>query len=173
MDVESAPQGGTWWRQIPAGADVHYEPPDPADNRWQRGSIVEGLYLADSEETMWAEWYRWLAEAALPPKYGLPRDVWQWKVSLPDVADLSNDARLARVGLPPLQPTRLQWPVFQAVREQLHADGWPALLAPSSAHRGGLVLCVFRTTRVVSGTRPLPPPTSVDEPPVVPVGLRT
>jgi len=26
-----------WWRHIPAGGDVYYEPPDPADNRWQRG----------------------------------------------------------------------------------------------------------------------------------------
>jgi hypothetical protein len=24
-----------WWRHVPAGADVDYEPPDPADNRWQ------------------------------------------------------------------------------------------------------------------------------------------
>lgn len=26
-----------------------------ADGRWQRGSVVEGLYLADTEETAWAE----------------------------------------------------------------------------------------------------------------------
>ena len=122
---------------------------------------------------MWAEWYRWLAEAGLPPQHGLPRDVWQWEISLPDVADLSDDARLARVGLPPLAPTRLQWPTFQPVGEQLHADGWPALLAASAARPEGRVLCVFRTARIVPGTRPIPPPTAITEPPVVPSGMRT
>jgi hypothetical protein len=47
-----------WWRHVPTGADVYFEPPDPADNRWQRGTIVEALYFADSEATVWAEWYR-------------------------------------------------------------------------------------------------------------------
>ena len=100
---------------------------------------------------MWAEWYRWLAEAGLPPQHGLPRDAWQWEISLPDVADLSDDTRLARVGLPLLEPTRLQWATFQPVGEQLHADGWPALLAASAARPAGRVLCVFRTMRVASG----------------------
>lgn len=173
MDVDSTPQSGTWWRQIPVGADVFYEPPDPADNRWQRGSVVEGLYLADSEATMWAEWYRWLAEAGIPPQRGLPRDVWRWEIALPEVADLSDDARLTRVGLPPLEPARLQWPMFQPVGEQLHAEGWPALLAASAARPAGRVLCVFRTTRVMSGTRPVPPPASIKQAPVVPTGMRT
>jgi RES domain len=173
LDLDSAPQAGIWWRHVPAGGDVLYEPPEPADNRWQRGSVVEALYFADSEETMWAEWYRWLAEAGLPPQQGLPRDVWRWQIALPDVADLSDNARLARVGLPPLEPTRLQWPRFQAVGEQLHADGWPALVAASAARPAGRVLCVFRTSRVVPGTQPLPPPTSVRHAPVVPTGMRT
>ena len=173
LDVDSAPQSGTWWRHIPAGGDIFYEPPDPPDNRWQRGAVVQALYFADSEETMWAEWYRHLAEFGLPPRQGLPRDAWQWEVALPDVADLSDDGRLARVGLPPLQPTRLQWPTFQPVGEHLHAHGWPALLAASAARPAGRVLCVFRTAREVPGTTPLPPPTRVDDPPIVPTGLRT
>ncbi len=83
---------------------MYCEPPDPADNRWQRGAVVEALYFADSEPTAWAEWYRYLAEAALPPQQALPRDLWRWEISLSTVADLSNPARLARVGLPNLQP---------------------------------------------------------------------
>lgn len=173
MDVTSTPQSGTWWRHIPAGGDVLYEPPDPADNRWQRGAVVDALYFADSEETMWAEWYRSLAEFGLPPQQALPRDVWRWEISLPAVADLSNDQRLARVGLPSLQPTRLQWPAFQAIGERLHAEGWPALMSASAARLEGRVLCVFRTAREVPGTRPLPPPATVDRPPVVPTGMRT
>lgn len=164
---------GTWWRHIPAGADVYYEPPDPADNRWQRGAVVEALYFSDSEPTAWAEWYRRQAETALTPQQGLPRDLWRWEISLPEVADLSDDARLARVQLPKLQPTLQQWPIFQPIGEQLHRDGWPALVSASAARPEGRTLCVFRTTREVAGTQPIPPPTTIDEPPVVPTGMRT
>jgi hypothetical protein len=173
LDVDSAPQSGSWWRHIPAGGDALYEPADPADNRWQRGSVIQALYFADTEETMWAEWYRYLAELGLPPRQGLPRDVWRWEIVLPDVADLTDDGRLARVGLPSPRPTRLQWPIFQPIGEQLHAEGWPALLAASAARPAGRVLCVFRTAREVAGARPLPPPTPIESPPVVPTGMQT
>ena len=172
MDVDSTALSGIWWRHIPAGDDAYNEPPDPANNCWQRGAEVEALYFADSEETVWAEWYRYLAEAGLSPKQGLPRDLWRWEISLPDVADLRDDKRLARVGLPSLQPTRLQWPTFQPVGE-LHDQGWPALVSVSAARPEGQTLCVFRTAREVPGTRPVPPPTTVDTPPVVPTGMRT
>lgn len=152
---------------------MFYEPVDPPDSRWQRGSVVEALYFADSEVTMWAEWYRALAEAGVPPQQGLPRDVWEWEISLPEVANLSDDDRLARVELPSPTPTRLQWPIFQPVGEDLHASGWPALISPSAARPEGRVVCVFRTVREVPGIRPIPPPTTVDEPPVVPTGMQT
>lgn len=164
---------GVWWRHIPLGADVHYEPADPADNRWQRGTVVEGLYFADCEATAWAEWYRYLAEAAMAPTQGLPRDLWRWEISLPGVADLSDDDRLARAGLPPLEPSRHQWPTFQPVGETLHGEGWRALLSASAARPEGQTLCVFRTAAQVPGTRPLPPPTPVADPPIVPTGMRT
>jgi hypothetical protein len=173
VDVDSTAVSGTWFRHVPAGGDVHYQPVDPADNRWQRGAVVEALYFGDSDATVWAEWYRYLAEAGLPPRQGLPRDLWRWEIGLPNVADLSDDAKLARVGLPKLHPTRAQWPLFQPVGEQLHADGWPALVGASAARPEGRTLCVFRTRREVPGTRPLPPPTTVTDAPVVPTGMRT
>ena len=173
MDVDETPVSGVWLRQIPAGGDVYNEPPHPPDARWQRGSVVEALYFADSDETVWAEWYRMLAEAGLPPQQSLPRDLWRWEISLPSVADLSDDDRLERVGLPTPEPTRRQWPTFQPVGEGLHRDGWPALISASAARPEGQVLCVFRTARVVPGTEPIAPPTTVDEPPVVPLGMRT
>jgi hypothetical protein len=173
LDVDATSVSGTWFRHIPAGADVLYEAHEPADNRWQRGSVVEGLYFADSEDTAWAEWYRRLAESALPPHQALPLDLWRWEISLPNVADLSDDGRLARVDLPALQPTRHQWPVFQPIGEQLHAEQWPALLAASAARPIGRVISVFRSATQVPGTTPLPPPTTIEQPPVVPTGLRT
>jgi hypothetical protein len=173
LDVDSTPLTGIWFRHIPAGGDAYYQPPHPADNRWQRGAVVEALYFADSEHTAWAEWYRYLAEAALPPKQGLPRDLWRWEIALPEVADLSGEDRLARVGLPRLQPTRLQWPTFQPVGEQLHREGWPALVSRSTARPEGQTLCVFRTAREAPGTTPVPPPTTIDDPPAVPTGMRT
>jgi len=156
---------GVWFRQIPVGVDPLSRPPDPPDGRWQRASVVGAIYFADSPETVWAEWYRALAEAAVPPAMALPRALWQWEIDLPRVAVPS--------GLPPLVPSRRQWPAFQAVGEQLYADGWPALVSASAARPEGRVLCIFRTARKIAGATPLPPPEQVDDPPVVPTGLRT
>lgn len=174
MDVQATAVEGTWWRQGPANADVHYWPDNPMDGRWQRGQVVDALYLADSPETAWAEWYRYLAEADISPAHSLPRDLWRWRVSLGQVADLSDEARLRQVGLQPPRPERSEWPGFQAVGERLWTDGWPALVAPSAARpESGLVLCLFRTAREVAGAVPEPPPETFDEPPTVPRGLTT
>jgi RES domain-containing protein len=173
LDVDATAVAGTWFRHVPAGVDAHHRPLHPADNRWQRGEVVDALYFADSEATAWAEWYRFLAEAGLPPRQALPRDLWRWRIKLPGVADLSDDARLARAGLPPLSPTRAQWAACQAVGERLHGDGWPALVSASAARPEGRALCVFRTAHRVPGTWPVRPPTRVSDPPVVPAGLRT
>lgn len=47
-------------------------------------------------------------------------------------------------------------------------DGWPAVVSASAARPEGLVLCVFRETPIVTGTEPLPPPETFDEPALVP-----
>jgi hypothetical protein len=47
-DVDATSISGTWWRHVLAGADPRHEPADPANSRWQRGSVVGALYLADS-----------------------------------------------------------------------------------------------------------------------------
>ncbi|HEY7932821.1 MAG TPA: hypothetical protein VID48_03260 [Solirubrobacteraceae bacterium] len=44
-------------------------------SRWQHGSTLAAIYLADEESTAWAEWHRVLAESALPPAHGMPRDL--------------------------------------------------------------------------------------------------
>jgi RES domain-containing protein len=173
MQVAGRAVSGIWRRHIPTGGDVHYQADPPADYRWQRGSTVEALYFADGEETAWAEWYRATAELGVPPSQLLPRDMWEWEISLPDVADLSTSDRLAKLGLPLPKPTRKEWPEFQDVGEALHAEGWPALVAPSAARSQGLVLCVFRESAIVPGTLPVPPPTTYDEPPYVPKGMST
>jgi hypothetical protein len=80
------PVTGTWLRHIPAGSDPLHRPPTPADGRWQRGETVEGIYLAAEEATVWAEWYRWLAELEIEPLRGLPRELWRYRASLPSVA---------------------------------------------------------------------------------------
>jgi hypothetical protein len=72
LDVDSIALAG------PAGGDPLFQPVDPADYRWPRGSVVDAL---------WAEWYRALAEAALPPRHSLPRALWRWQVDLPRVAN--------------------------------------------------------------------------------------
>lgn len=82
-DVDATAVRGRWVRHAPAGGDPLYRPVPPGDGRWQRGSVVEGLYLADGPDTAWAEWYRALAELAVPPMRQMPRDLWAYAVELP------------------------------------------------------------------------------------------
>ncbi|HWE81421.1 MAG TPA: RES family NAD+ phosphorylase [Gaiellaceae bacterium] len=172
LDVDPAPVRGVWFRHVPAGGEPLYRPELPGSARWQRGEVVEGFYLADSEETTWAEWYRWLAEFAIPPMRQLPRDLWRFEVDVERVADLSTPERLARVKLDPPIPDRRQWPAYQAVGERLFAEGWPGVLFASAARTESLSLCLFRSGDVLMGVRPLPPPAHIEEPPAPPRGLR-
>jgi RES domain-containing protein len=176
LDVDAVAIGQRrWWRHTVHGADPLARRRPPPDNRWQRGEIVEALYLAGDEATVWAEWYRHLAETGLPPNQQMPRDLWTWAVAPGlEVADLTSPERLSRVGLPPPRPGRRTWPACQAIGETLWREGWPGLLAPSAARpRDGLVLCLFRDDARGVHARPLPPPRVVREPPAPPVGLTT
>lgn len=135
---------------------------------------MEGFYLADNERIAWAEWYRSLAELALPPMRQMPRDLWRFAVDVEHVANLSNSERLARVGLPQPAPNRGEWPIFQTVGEALRAEGWAGVIYPSAAQApGSFALCIFRRSDLIVGVEPLPPPTRYDEPPAPPRGLRT
>lgn len=172
LDVDPAPVRGVWFRHVPARGAPLYRPERSADGRWQRGEVVEGFYLADSEDTAWAEWYRALAEAALPPLRQLPRDLWQFEVDVDRVADLSSSKRLKRVKLERPVPDRRQWPTYQTVGETLFSEGWSGILYEAAARHGSLALCLFRSSDRLLGVDPISPPTRHDEPPAPPRGLR-
>jgi hypothetical protein len=173
LDVDAVDAAGAWLRHIPHAADARSRPLPCGDNRWQRGGVVDALYLAGDEDTLWAEWYRHLAERGLPPTRQLPRDLWRFRVAALEVADLSHEDRLARVGLPLPVPGRKTWPPYHHVGETLWREGWPGLLAPSAARPSGLVLCLFTVDPLVLPAEPVPPPTVVTEPPTPPTGMRT
>ena len=135
--------------------------------------MVDALYLAGEEETLWAEWYRHLAERGIPPLQQLPRDVWRHRVRRLDVADLSDASRLARVGLAVPTPGRKAWPSYQTVGEALWREGWHGLLVPSAARPNGLVLCLFVEAPTDLPAQPVGPASVVAEPPVPPTGMRT
>jgi RES domain-containing protein len=135
--------------------------------------VVRGLYLADCEETAWAEWLRATAERGVPPSEALPRTVFGLDVDLEDIADLTSPAARALLRIPRLQPTRRQWPLTQPVGERLWRGGARGILAPSAAHVGHRVLAVFRTGPVVDGVVELTPGTNHDTIPIIPTGLRT
>lgn len=174
LDVEACRVQGIWWRHVVAGGDIWYWPDPPPDGRWQRGEVVGAFYLADSEETAWAEWYRALSELGVPPGQALPRDLWRLRVNLSGVADLSTAARLERVGLPMPRPSHLDWPAFQDVGQALAAEGWVGIRYPSASRpERGSALAVFRRGRRVAGIRSVPPPRRQVQPPLVPRGMRT
>ena len=127
---------GRWIKHTYPGSPPLPERDPPPDNRWQRGDVVDALYLADTEATAWAEWYRHLAERMIPPLAQMPRELWTWQVDV-EVADLSTPERLAEVGLEPPTPGRHSWCAYQRVGEQLSKDGWMGLFAPSAARPDG------------------------------------
>ena len=99
--------------------------------------------------------------------------MWTWQVDV-EVADLSDEGRLARVGLPPPLPGRRTWPPFQKVGEGLWREGWAGLVAPSAARSAGLVLCLFWDGGPrIAGARPLRRPRRFTEPPAPPIGMTT
>jgi len=164
---------GEWFRITRVGSEPFVWTDEPADGRWQRGSVVRAIYLGDSEATVWAEWYRHTAEAGVPPSRRLPRAIWKVEVDLDDVADLTTEGVLAAHGIARLDPTRRQWPDTQPIGERYFRDGARALLAPSAARRGGRVLAVFRRGRGHRGVTAVPPPQRFDRLPAIPRGLRT
>jgi len=174
VDADAVPVSGIWWRHVPHRGRVDYRPPHPTDGRWQRGGIVEAFYFADSDETAWAEWYRWLSENGFRPHELMPRNLWRWKVDISRVADLRTAPQLRRVGLDIPPPNKMSWLPCQLVGEALYMDGWPALIAPSAARPDeGQVLCVFRDVERPPGLTPVPPPRVFRNPPVPPTGMRT
>jgi RES domain-containing protein len=164
---------GTWYRITRAGGDPFFWTDEPADGRWQRGSVVRAIYLGDDEATVWAEWFRHTAEAGVPPGRRLPRAIWRVEVDLSNVADLTAPGVLAAHGIDRLDPTRRQWRETQPTGLAYFRDGASAVLAPSAAREGGRVLAVFRRGRTVAGVEAIPPPQRHDRLPYVPRGLRT
>jgi hypothetical protein len=104
--VQRVSVAGSWWRQAPHGTDPLWLASPPSSGRWQNCKTVAAIYLADEESTAWAEWYRVLAEIALPPTHGMPRDLWRWTIARNDIADLSTPAKLAQLDLPIPRPGR-------------------------------------------------------------------
>ncbi len=164
---------GTWWRICRAGDDPFTWTAEAADGRWQRGSVVRGFYVADSEETAWAEWYRHSSELGVPPATRMPRDTWKIAVNVTDLADLTAPGARAAPGIAELVPTRRQWPRTQPVGEACYRDGCRGLLAPSAARVDGRVLTIFRPLPGLPGLRAVPPPRHYLDLPPLPRGLRT
>lgn len=156
MDVDELAVEGIWWRQVPHGGDPLFRADPPSDGRWQRGDVVGGLYFAQDELTAWAEWYRVLAEFAVPPERQMPRDLWRWQVHATRVADLSDATRLAAVELTLPRPTQHEWPAFQDVGQDLWRAGYSGVLAPSGSRPEFLALMLLCLSRVaICADRPV------------------
>ena len=161
---------GTWWRQAASGLDPLELRQPPGDGRWQRGEVTGATYLASDEATVWAEWYRALAERALPPRVWLPCELWRIEVEVEGIADLSDAERLGAAGLAIPERRRATWAPYQAVGERLHAAGLAGLVAPSAARAEGRVLCLFRGPSVPPGVRTRGRAHRVAEPPPLRAG---
>lgn len=116
------PVSGIWYRHVRAGAG--------AQGRWQHAETVGAIYLADSPDTVRAEFYRALAEKQLAPMAAMPRDLWRYRARLEAVADLSDPDLWDELGLAAPIPDRHQCPAFQALGERLAGEGIQGVLYP-------------------------------------------
>ena len=82
MDVDAIRVGGEWVRHAPQHSELLGRAAEPTDGRWQRGDVVDALYLADQPDTAIAEWYRFLAEHGLPPGEAIPHEHHVWQLDL-------------------------------------------------------------------------------------------
>jgi RES domain-containing protein len=136
--------------------------------------VVRALYLADSEQTAWAEWYRHSAELGVPPQSRLPRAVFAFEVNVADIADLTGPGVLGRHGIRKLSPSRRQWPRTQPIGEAYYGAGRRGLLAPSAAHVDGQVLVIFLPDAdPLAGVTVRGSGRVHAELPALPIGLRT
>lgn len=173
LDVDPVVVDGLWYRHVPAGANPAKRPHPPGDSRWQRGHVIDAIYLADRPDGVWAEWYRHLAEAAVPPNVGLPRDLLCYRLQPVTVADLSDADRLGRVGLQQPRPGRQTWQLFQMCGEALYAAGWRGLIAPRAARPTTKVLVLFLPELELPTGLGVLGQTRIAEPPTPPTGMRT
>jgi RES domain-containing protein len=164
------PLSGTWFRHVRAGGDPLAAAQGDAQGRWQSARKVGALYLADSPQTAWAEFYRAIAELEVPPAQLLPRDLWRYRVALDEVADLSDPASLKAAGLTAAAPDSRDWPSFQAVGERLAVSGAEGVLYRSAARPAQLCLCVF--AMAIAKVTPIDSERH-DTAPVPPRGMRT
>ena len=169
--IVPVPVRGAWSRHVRAGEA------GLASGRGGRGGRFHrpgqpAVYLADSDATAWAEWYRWLAEQAYPPEQGLPRDLHRMAVDLDTVIDLSSAAARRTAGVPErMRPAHSQWAAFQDKADEFRAAGAQGVLYSSAARTRSLCLCVFEAG--LAGLRIEGEPVRVLAPPAPPRGLRT
>lgn len=128
------------------------------------------VYLADNEDTAWAEFYRALAERGQAPQDEMPCELVQMRVGLERVADLRTEKARKALGLPRIRPTRAQWPAFQGVGTRLVAERAQGVLYGSAARIHSLRLCVYEAG--LPGLRVEGEPVRVIAPPPPPRGLR-
>lgn len=168
--VDLVPVEGTWFRHVYAGVDGLALSHGGNGGRFNPPGLP-ALYLADSEPTAWAEWYRWLAEWTRSPAEHLPRDLYRVTVRLTAVADLRTLAARERAAAPGrMRPTSAQWPPFQQVGARLASGGAQGILYASAARTRSLCLCVFDAG--LEHLRVVGEPIGVITPPPPPRGLR-
>jgi RES domain-containing protein len=149
--IVHVPVQGAWSRHVRAGEGGLEAGRGGRGGRFHRPGQL-AVYLADSDATAWAEWYRWLAEQAYPPDQGLPRDLHRIAVDFDTVVDLSSAATRKAAGVPErLRPAQSQWAAFQERADRWRAKGAQGVLYSSAARTGSLCLCVFRVAERPTG----------------------
>jgi RES domain-containing protein len=114
------------------GARIH-------GGRWNPPDSYSTLYLALSRQVAAAEWRRAAARQSLALSDFLPRELYEFRVSLRAALDLSSEETRELVGLTLATLTADDPGVCQRIGEAAHYLGREAVVAPSATGRGDIV----------------------------------
>jgi len=156
-----ASRSGTWtaYRQVaPAFPPLWHrgstrQPTDQPEGRWHeegRGLIVQ--YTSLDSDGAWAELVRYedirTDEQRLAS--GIRVRLWKLTIEETEIADLSTFDEIEECGLDPHQIVAESHAYCHALADELRAEGYHGVLAPSAAMPGAVNLSLFGPRREVS-----------------------
>jgi RES domain-containing protein len=123
--------------------------------RWNPKESFPVLYLALSETTAAAEFYRLADRQGLEAARLLPRRLYRYKVELSAVADLTDPDARQSIGLTPEHLVADDAQSCQEIGEAAHYAGFEAINAPSATGQGGILAVMFDRLKSGSSVNPL------------------
>lgn len=123
--------------------------------RWNPPNSYPALYLALSDETAAAEFYRRAQGENRPPEDLLPRRLFRYRVRLSAVLDLTDSETRQGLGLTEEALRAADRSVCNALGDAAHYVGFEGIRAPSATGVGEVLVVFFDLLKAGSDVEPV------------------